>query len=243
MIYPKDSFYTNFAGAYQSKDVEITKDLIFHELGWLIAKKKKEVLAMLKEIGMKVSKRPTDAEIVKLIIDNKDNRRLHIGIAYLISEKNKESESDFLGNFGSWVGGVFKKKDKTGSTTTASTTDDASSGTPATSMVQSLLSNDEATSGGNVTVGSDPVSAIAGAIGSIFSFATSFKDADTQKNVEKSKLMQSVMAYKTAQLGSGSGSSNNTALYVIGGILVLGAILTGVYFYSKSNSSIPQPKA
>ncbi|MEI7962040.1 MAG: hypothetical protein WCI04_06925 [archaeon] len=200
MKYPQDTFYMSFAGAYKAKDNEITKDLIFNELGWLIAKKKKEVLAMLKEIGIKIGKRPSDTEIVKVIIDNKENRRLHIGIAYLITEKNKGLESSFLGDE-KFSNAVDPK----------------------------------------VTVGSDPVSAIAGAIGSVFSFATSFKDADTQKKVENSKLMQSVMAYKTAQLGAGSGS--NTTLYVIGGVLVVGAIIAGVYFYSKSKSSVPQIKA
>ena len=93
MKYPEKTFTSNFAGAYKSQDDEITRDLLYHELGWLIANDKKDVLAMLKEIGVTVNAKASDADIINAIVSNSSNRRLHIGVAYLIADKNNDSKT------------------------------------------------------------------------------------------------------------------------------------------------------
>ena len=94
MIYPKDSFYTNFIGAYKSKDIAIMRDLVFSQIGLLISTQKKNVIETFKEVGVILPKKPSDSDIVDAIIKYSTNRRLHIGIAYLIHDMNKKQVGD-----------------------------------------------------------------------------------------------------------------------------------------------------
>jgi len=58
----------------------------------------------------------------------------------------------------------------------------------------------EAAKDTNVTVGADPVSAIAGAIGSAFSFAGSLSQRKERKAAARKEALQSMMAYRS-QMG------------------------------------------
>lgn len=205
MKYPKESFYTNFVGAYMSKDREITKDLIFNELAQIIVTKRKDVITMLTEIGIKFSKKPTDKEIVDAIIDNlSDDRRVDIVVAYLISEKNKKYEESFSNAGGEFWTKLLGYISGGGSTAGSGTT---------------------TTTGGTSTIGG-----IAGIISSIFSYAQSAKEIKAQKEADKQALLQQILAYKTAKEGS---KGSNTAVYVILGLVVVGGLI-GMYLYLKS---------
>jgi len=63
------------------------------------------------------------------------------------------------------------------------------------------------------------------------------KEAKTQKEADKAALMQQIIALKAAKQ---SGSGNNTALYVILGLVVVGGVV-GMYFYFKSNKGKTSP--
>ncbi len=86
---------------------------------------------------------------------------------------------------------------------------------------------------GGSKVNGETVTAIASGIGSIFGFAKSVKDAKAEKEANKNQLLASLLAAK-----QGGGSSNNTALFVILGILGL-AIAGGIVYYAMSAPKIP----
>ncbi len=211
MIYPKNSFYTNFVGAYKSNDVEIRKDLLFSQIGQLIAKDKKKVISVFKEVGVTIPKNASDKDVVDAIIKNSDNRRMHIGIAYLIYEQNKK-EFENHSNVGGLLGGLL------GGSDVADDDNTVTSGKTTTTATDSS---------GNV------VSAIAGAVGSIFGYAKTAKEAQAQKESDRSALMQAAFAYKTAKASQGSNSKSNTVWWIVGGIVVVGAIGLTIYFLSK----------
>jgi hypothetical protein len=211
MKYPEDSFYPNFAGAYMSKDTQLTKDLIFSEIAKIIATKRKKVVAALKEIGIKFSKSPTDKEIVDAIINNiGEDRRVDIAVSYLIAEENKKHEEKFsnAGGFWEWAKGLV------GAASDESTDTDKTKA--------------DTTAAGGSTVG-----AIADTIGIIFGFAQSVKEGQSQREADKAALMQQLIALKTAKT---SGSGNNTLIYVVLGLVVVGG-LVGMYFYMKKSGA------
>lgn len=204
MKFPKDSFYTNFVGVWRSKDVEITNELIKDELAWLIANKRKEVIAMLKEVGITIDNKAKDEKIIDAVLDNRDNVRLHTGIAYLITKRHEPEMEKFSGLL---------------------TDEDApSSG--------SSSSSDNETGGlGSIFGSMNPVSAVANAISSVFGFAQSAKEAKAQKEHDRAELIQSVMAYKTAKAGGGG---SNTTLYIILGLVVVGGLIAAYFLVNKA---------
>ena len=88
------------------------------------------------------------------------------------------------------------------------------------------FSNIDGVSTPDVTVGSDPVSAIAGAIGSIFSFGTSIKQSKTQEESDKRRLQM--------QLLQGDEKKTNwLPIVIIGGVLLIGGIVAFISLRGK----------
>ena len=86
----------------------------------------------------------------------------------------------------------------------------------------SAAASEVPTSGGGITVGSDPVSAIAGAIGSVANIFGNHQNRKTLKMQAQSKTLQSMLAYKTQkeqQVAAEKAAANQKQWYQKVGIL------------------------
>jgi hypothetical protein len=122
MIYLENDFYSNFNSMVDSNDDVSLKSMFIDQISNLIAYKKAELINLFGKIGIKVSKKPTNKELSNIIATNlKGNKKLQIGLAYLIAEDNnilqqemKKSRpsEDGLDNFDG-TNPTDKKTDKT----------------------------------------------------------------------------------------------------------------------------------
>jgi hypothetical protein len=89
MIYLENDFYSNFNSIVESNDDVSMKDMFIDQISNLIAYKKDDLVSLFNKIGIKVSKKPTNKELSNIIANNlKTNKKLQIGLAYLIAENN-----------------------------------------------------------------------------------------------------------------------------------------------------------
>jgi hypothetical protein len=73
----------------ESNDDTSLKDMFIDQISNLIAYKKDDLVSLLNKIGIKVSNKPTNKELSETIAQNlKGNKKLQIGLAYLIAENN-----------------------------------------------------------------------------------------------------------------------------------------------------------
>lgn len=89
MIYLKNDFYSNFNSISQSNDEVSMKGLLIDQISSVIAYNKSGLLDLFKKVDISTSANPTNKELTILIINNiKTNKKLQIGLAYLIAERN-----------------------------------------------------------------------------------------------------------------------------------------------------------
>ena len=89
MIYLENDFYSNFNSMVESNDDLALKGMFIDQISNLIAYKKADLINLFNKIGIKVSKKPTNKELSNIIATNlKGNKKLQIGLAYLIAEDN-----------------------------------------------------------------------------------------------------------------------------------------------------------
>ena len=220
MILFNEKFHENFLGFVKSKDMSLSKDSIISELGILLAYDRKDVITVVEGSGVPLPRNPSNENIAHAIIENiGGNRKLQKGLAYLIVESNEpETVSNDTGDILDWV-----NKAKT-----------------------NTLTDKEKADAGLISKGGDKLTpadkgAIAGsvadAIGSIFGFAKSVKDAKSQKESDKSQLIQAMLLAK-----SGGGKKSNTGLWItltIVGIAVIGTVL----FFTLKKPVVKVPAA
>ena len=90
MIYLENDFYSNFSSMVESNDDVSLNGMFVDQISNLIAFKKPDLISLFGKIGIKVSNNPTNKELSNTIAKNlKTNKKLQIGIAYLIAENNK----------------------------------------------------------------------------------------------------------------------------------------------------------
>lgn len=89
MIYLENDFYSNFTSMVESNDEKLMNNMLVDQISNLIAYKKENLVSLFNKIGLKVSKNPTNKELSNIIATNlKSNRKLQVGLAYLIAEQN-----------------------------------------------------------------------------------------------------------------------------------------------------------
>lgn len=89
MIYLENDFYSNFNSMVEANDEVSTKSMFIDQISNLIAFKKNDLVNLFNKIGIKVSANPTNKELSNIIANNiRTNKKLQIGIAYLIAENN-----------------------------------------------------------------------------------------------------------------------------------------------------------
>jgi hypothetical protein len=216
MIHIHSEFNGKFPDFVACRDKSLCTDAVLSEIGFLIAHDRANVIYAIRASGIKLESPLTHKKIVDAIIDNIGiNKKLQTALAVLIVHANSDDQENFS-NTNSSFWGSKKKKDKTvGGSTTVPTLD------------QVMGTGDKSNDNTSETIGQ-----VSSAIGSIFAFATAIKQADTEKQANKQQLMSSILAAQ-----QGGGKTNNTALYVVLGILGLGLLGTIGYFIYKSSKT------
>lgn len=122
MIYLENDFYSNFNSMVESNDEISLKSMFIDQISNLIAYRKSDLVSLFNKVGIKVSDKPTNKELSDLISTNlKSNKKLQIGLAYLIAEDNnlmqqeikKTRENEDLSFIGNKKGTETNKTDAT----------------------------------------------------------------------------------------------------------------------------------
>lgn len=202
MIYG-GNMMSNFSGGILSNDRDMTKDVVLSEVHKILDKSPEVLIETLNSSGQAVSKNVSKKDLVHLTVENLyDNPKFRENISALIIAGNETNYNNADGAVMDKLKGLFSKG--------GGGADTGSGGGSAP----------------KVTVGADPISAIAGAIGSIFSFAQSGKDRKAAKEADKRKLQLSL-------LGEDNKKTNWLPIVLIGGILLIGGAVAYVSLKNK----------
>ena len=99
MIYLENDFYSNFNSMVESSDDKSLRTMLVDQISNLIAYKKSDLVKLFKKIGLKVSEKPTNKELSNIISQNiKTNKKLQVGLAYLIAENNNLLQQEIKKN-------------------------------------------------------------------------------------------------------------------------------------------------
>ena len=202
MIYG-GNMMSNFSGGILSNDKDMTKDVVLSEVHKILDKSPEVLIETLNSSGQAVSKNVSKKDLVHLTVENLyENPKFRENISALIIAGNETNYNNADGAVMDKLKALFSKGGGGA---------DAGSGDG---------------SAPKVTVGADPISAIAGAIGSIFSFAQSGKDRKAAKESDKRKLQMSLLAEDDKK-------TNWLPIVLIGGILLIGGAVAYVSLKSK----------
>ena len=204
MIYGGDMM-SNFAGSMFAKDKDMTKDVILSEVHKLLDKNPDVLIATLRESDVKAKDSYSKEELISIVVDNLyDNDKFRKNVSKLIENGYKSNYSNADGKFMDKLKGIFSG----GGDTPGGT------GTDAISKI-----------GGGATSGG-VVGAIAGAVDSIFGTVGKFKEAKNQKEADKQKLIQSMLADSKPK-------RNYLPIVLISGVLLIGGIVAYVSLKKK----------
>jgi hypothetical protein len=204
------SFMLNFEGAVKSKDLTLQEDLILDEIADLIESNPSIVAECLRQSNVKVSQNPSKTELINLVSKQLfDNFVFRDNIGGLIAMKGKynteysNANGEFWDKIKAWWSERFDRRQHR-EANKADRKDARGEGSSEGKQ-------------GQVQMGTDAVSAIAGAIGSVFSFATSAMDQKARAEEARMKLAEKVLApeKKTQWL----------PIVIIGGVLIIGGIV------------------
>jgi len=208
---------SNFSGGVISNDIEMTKDVVLSKIYHLIDKEPNELISSLKISGVKISDTASKRELIDKSIDalysNKTFQRevsKHIAVTspkFINGTVTTPEFSNGSGDIMEKLSGLFGGGGSGG--------EGGSSGGGGSTMPQ-------------VTVGADPISAIAGAIGSIFSFASAKTNKNAQKDADKNKLIQSL-------LQDDDKKTNWLPIVIIGGVLLIGGAIAFITLRGNNN--------
>lgn len=239
MIHNKVDFSKNINAYYDSGENKKAEKLLMAELGQLMIYHRGHIISALNEAGIETNKDASDKEIANKLASNLAyNDGLRIAISLLLNNLNGNSFYQATGCPEGYIKQYFNGEgDKNGggfgaflSSLTGSLGGGASSGSASGGASGSVPAP-------QVTVGSDPVSAIAGAIGSIFSFAgsktaqkTEREKSKSEKDIQRLALAQQILGAKNSQQPPTGMSGGTKATIIILGLLAVG---TTVFFVMK----------
>ncbi len=89
MRYIHSNFVSNFMGAVNSKDVDLTLDIWVNEVSDLVIDATDEIISLLNKTGIKADKTDSYEQLIDKILDNiNSNNLLNKGISFLIAQRN-----------------------------------------------------------------------------------------------------------------------------------------------------------
>lgn len=199
--------------------------VIMNEIARIIVDDKKAFVSLLNQSGIPTSNDASTAELISKYINNiANNKKLMLGTSLLTQSKNATSSAD----------GISNKDVKIGYEVMKSCFDSTYSNAidPVTAIAEAVGKSTEAT--GKI------VTTLAQGKQQKRALANQGIEIAQQKKKAQNELLQSVLAYKTAKAQTkteekDSGKKNNTTLYIVGGVLLVGIILTVVLIKKRTN--------
>ena len=248
MIHNKVDFSKNINAYYDSGENKKAEKLLMAELGQLMIYHRGHIISALNEAGIETNKDASDKEIANKLASNLAyNDGLRIAISLLLNNLNGNSFYQATGCPEGYIKQYFNAGDDASgggfgaflSSLTGILGGGASGGASGGGASSGASSGGSSGSvpAPQVTVGADPVSAIAGAIGSIFSFAgsktaqkTEREKSKSEKDIQRLALAQQILGAKNSQQPPTGMSGGTKATIIILGLLAVG---TTVYFVMK----------
>lgn len=248
MIHNKVDFSKNINAYYDSGENKKAEKLLMAELGQLMIYHRGHIISALNEAGIETNKDASDKEIANKLASNLAyNDGLRIAISLLLNNLNGNSFYQATGCPEGYIKQYFNAGDDASgggfgaflSSLTGILGGGASGGASGGGASSGASSGGSSGSvpATQVTVGADPVSAIAGAIGSIFSFAgsktaqkTEREKSKSEKDIQRLALAQQILGAKNSQQPPTGMSGGTKATIIILGLLAVG---TTVYFVMK----------
>jgi len=194
-------FNRNFSSANGSKNLDYKKDIILDEVAKLIELNRGTVLSTLKDAGYyNISPTVSKKELINLVTDALySSEQFRHDVAALIANSGGNYSNAFGDKIKGWFSGGSDSGSSGGGSASGAATDAHKS----------------------VSLSADPIGAIAGALGSIFgsvsAYGTSKQDRKAEEERTKQQLYDKLLADK---------KTNWTPIIVIGGILIIGGIVT-----------------
>jgi hypothetical protein len=240
MVHNKVDFSKNINAYYDSGENKKAEKLLMSELGQLMIYHRGHIISALNEAGIETNKDASDKEIANKLASNLAyNDGLRIAISLLLNNLNANSFYQATGCPEGYIKQYFNADDdkKGGGFGAFLSSLTGSLGGGASSGGASGVGGSGGVPTPQVTVGADPVSAIAGAIGSIFSFAgsktaqkTEREKSKSEKDIQRLALAQQILGAKNSQQPPTGMSGGTKATLIILGLLAVG---TTVYFVMK----------
>ena len=245
MVHNKVDFSKNINAYYDSGENKKAEKLLIAELGQLMIYHRGHIISALNEAGIETNKDASDKEIANKLASNLAyNDGLRIAISLLLNNLNGNSFYQATGCPEGYIKQYFNAEDgKSGGgfgaflSSLAGGFGGGASGGASGGVGGSGSGASGSVPATQVTVGADPVSAIAGAIGSIFSFAgsktaqkTEREKSKSEKDTQRLALAQQILGAKNSQQPPTGMSGGTKATLIILGLLAVG---TTVYFVMK----------
>ena len=219
-----DDFNSSFGAKLEQSEYKEATNLMMSELANIIANNKEDVVELLNQSDIPTIKIISDQEIIDKYVDNiGKNKKLALGTAILINLNNKTTGFD----------GEQKISDKNVKAGYALLHDYFSG---------EICSGDD----GKVSLSPDPLGAIAGGVSSLANLGSKAIEARQQKKAQqnaalnsaldiakkkqetRSKLMESLASAKNKVK-----NTNSKTWWIVGGIALGLAIITGIVIYVK----------
>jgi len=228
MLYTKHDFVSNLNSYVASGENKKAQKVIVDEIGRTLVYHRGHVISALNEAGIKTAPNASDKDVTNKIAQNLGtNKKLTASLSVLMTGMN--NGSSFYHATGCKEGQIAHFMNAEGDQESAFA-----------KFLGSLKGGGGASGGGGSAspttpqgkVGADPVSAIAGAIGSIFSFAgaktqqkTEEKTAKAQADAQRLALAQQILASKNGQQPSATTMGGTTKIVLISvGVIVVGVV-------------------
>lgn len=219
------NFMLNFDAAVKSKDLTYQQDVILDEIAELIKTNPQIVEKVLRQSGVRLSVSTSKSELIDKTIDNiYTNIELQKNLSALLAYKNlhkaeySNADGEFWGKVKGWFGNM-KEKSEDRKANRQDKRDENSSST-------SSSSSSENSSKPQVTMGADWVSAIAGAVGSVFSFAAANQEKKANQELAKAKLYEKIF-------GQNQKNKNILPIVIISAVLIIGGVVAYVSLKQK----------
>ena len=237
MIHQKSDFTRNLSAYISAGENEKAKKLIVSEIGQLMVYHRGHIISALNDAGIKTAGNASDKEVAKKIADNLGTNEAFRNAMITLLISINSGHGFYLatgcptGYYQDYFGNCLKvKKGQSFAANGYYNADEGSGSGGFANFLKSLGAGSDASGGAastggktpQVTVGADPFSAIAGAIGSIFSFGAARTEAKSSAQTEKLKLAQQILANKNAQ--QPPASNTGKTLLIVGGIAVVGLV-------------------
>ncbi len=240
MIFEQHDFSSNFDGISKSKDVQLQRKMIISEISHLIVKDRAKFIEMMRMAGYTVDDSINDIDLADMIVSNlgKD-KKLATGVAYMIVQNNQEPASSAAGDCSSWWYRLWHSSKCNGSSNAplvAGEHEDTGHGgvqsgldTVTEKWPASQPKEEKTTSASGI------ISSLANLTNGVFGYLSERQEGKNQAEQDKMTLVNNLIAMRAQE--QQQPKQNNTALYVVLGVVGALAIGAVIYFATRKKAA------